>query len=110
MSKVPAGGSANLWGLKLQRIADGSFLASETLVLPTEHSRDVVLEPVDLWTAGQDRRLLGRLLPDSWENAQTGWIHTCLLFFSPNEATWKNTELLQAPSEDIACCLMLLLH
>lgn len=68
-------------GAKLPRLADGSFLASETLVLASEHSRDVVLEPVELRTAGQDWRLLGRLLQDGWENSQTGWIHTCLLLF-----------------------------
>lgn len=50
------------------------FFAPGNTWFGSEQSRDVVLEPVDLWTAGQDRCLLGGLLPDSWESVQTGWI------------------------------------
>lgn len=63
-----------------------------------EGSRDVVLEPVDLWSAAQDRCLLGRRgLRDGQESRQTGWMssftlrHTELLCLS--EDTMIRTEL-----------------
>lgn len=69
------GVQAYLWRgeLELLRLVDGFFAPGNTWS-GSEQSRDVVLEPVDLWTAGQDRCLLGGLLPDSWESVQTGWI------------------------------------
>lgn len=68
------------------------------LLDPEVSGRDVVLEPVGLWTAGQDRCLLGRrgLLPKSQRSGQTGWTDQCFaLFFgiSPNDSTYEEAEV-----------------
>lgn len=79
MSSVPA----RVWPI----CEEGSWSSGVSLISfcsrntwsDSKRGRDVVLEPMDVRTTGQDRCLLEGLLPDSGKKLQTGRIYVCFI-------------------------------